>query len=122
MNTSASKLAVALVGASIVALMSGCAPAVTVVGTWGDAAVSTEPSLELSKSGKLTGTDGCNRLVGEYEASGNTITFKQVASTMMFCEQIDTWLSRLDSATVSGDTMTVFDANSQEIGTLDRTE
>lgn len=122
MKTSASKFAIALVGASIVALMSGCATAVTVAGTWGDAAVSSEPSLELSDNGKLTGTDGCNRLVGEYEASGNTITFKQVASTMMFCEQIDTWLSRLDTATVSGDTMTVFDVDSQEIGTLNRAQ
>lgn len=122
MKTSASKFAIALVGASIVALMSGCATGVTVAGTWGDAAVSSEPSLELSENGKLTGTDGCNRLVGEYEASGNTITFKQVASTMMFCEQIDTWLSRLDTATVSGDTMTVFDVDSQEIGTLNRAQ
>ena len=92
------------------------------VGTWGDTAKTTEPSLELADDGGLAGTDGCNRLTGEWTQDGDTIEFGDVASTMMACEDVDTWLSGLATGTIDGDTMTVLDADGEELGTLERAE
>lgn len=92
------------------------------VGAWGDTTTQTEPSLVLAEDGILNGTDGCNRLRGSWSADGETITFNQVASTRMACEGVDTWLSGLATATISGAEMTVLDASGTEIGTLTRSE
>ncbi|MBM7832204.1 heat shock protein HslJ [Agromyces cerinus] len=96
------------------------AEAVDPVGTWGDVATTDEPSLAFGNGGSLSGTDGCNRLVGSWTAEGDTVTFVEVASTRMLCEGVDTWLAALATATISGDTLTVFDESGEEIGTLDR--
>ncbi|WP_168197053.1 META domain-containing protein [Agromyces laixinhei] len=90
------------------------------VGTWGDAAATGEPSLALAEDGSLTGTDGCNRLIGTWTAETDTVTFVDVASTRMFCEGVDTWLSALATGTVDGGTLTVLDESGAEIGTLAR--
>lgn len=114
-----------MLGAALAAIitLSGCSvPEVQVAGTWGDTSVATEPSLELGTNGALAGTDGCNRLIGEYQANENELIFEQVGSTMMFCEEIDTWLSGLATATIGDDTMTVFDATGEKIGTLTRSD
>ena len=50
------------------------------------------------------------------------LTFENVASTLMACADVDTWLSALDTATIDGSTMTVFDESGDEIGTLERSE
>ena len=91
-------------------------------GTWGDAADTTEPSLELAEDGALTGTDGCNRMTGEWIENGVDLTFENVAMTRMACADVDTWLSGLDTATIDGSTMTVYDESGTEIGTLERSE
>ncbi|WP_165877429.1 META domain-containing protein [Agromyces fucosus] len=98
------------------------AEAVDPVGTWGDVAATDEPSLVLGDDGSLTGTDGCNRLVGSWTAEADTVTFVDVASTRMACEGVDTWLSALATGTIAGDTLTVLDESGDEIGTLARTE
>lgn len=36
-------------------------------------------------TGRISGFTSCNRLMGSYTASGNTLTFGQVASTRMAC-------------------------------------
>ena len=92
------------------------------VGTWGDTATTGEPSLVLASDGKLSGTDGCNQLSGAWTDDDGTITFDNVASTMMACEDVDTWLSELSTGTVSGDTLTVMNSGGKEIGTLERSE
>ena len=89
------------------------------VGTWGSDGEG-EPQLDLSADGSLSGTDGCNRLMGSWEADGADIDFAQTASTRMFCEGVDTWLSDLATATVTADVMTVFDDSGAQIGTLNR--
>ncbi|MBT2516932.1 META domain-containing protein [Streptomyces sp. ISL-90] len=118
-----------LTGALLVAAalaLAGCATnagpgaAPDPVGTWGDTSASTEPSLVLAADGTLTGTDGCNRLAGGWSMDGTTITFEQVATTRMFCEGVDTWLSGLATATIIDETMTVLDASGAELGTLTR--
>jgi len=112
-----------LIGALSLSLAGCAAPAaIQVTGTWGDQTQQGTPSLELGPNGALSGTDGCNQLVGEYVATGADLVFEQVASTKMFCEGIDTWLANLATASVTGDTMTLFDSAGVEIGSLERAE
>lgn len=100
------------------------APATTVsdsaVGTWGDAADPRAPSLSLAADGALTGSDGCNRIIGTWAPHDGAIEFGDLATTRRACEGLDTWLSTADSATISGDTMTVYADDGAEIGTLER--
>ena len=45
-----------------------------------------EPHFILrSKEARLSGSDGCNRMVGGYATDGDGISFSQMASTMMAC-------------------------------------
>lgn len=112
-------------GALLLAVgLSGCAgggsgQAPSAEGTWGSSAEG-QPQLVLAADGTLSGTDGCNRLAGSWEQSGADVTFGQVASTLMACEGVDTWLSTLDSATIDGSTLHVKDQSGAEIGTLSR--
>lgn len=89
------------------------------VGTWG-AGGEGQPQIELTQEGTFAGTDGCNQLGGEWEAEGAEVTFGPARSTMKFCEGVDTWLAGLATATVTSDSMTVFDNTGAEIGTLAR--
>ncbi|WP_394554044.1 META domain-containing protein [Agromyces sp. MMS24-JH15] len=114
------------VGAVVAAIaLSGCGGSsgggIDVVGTWGDPTTG-EPYLSLAEDGTLTGSDGCNRLAGGWELDeADQIEFGDVASTLMACEGVDTWLSGLDVATVSGTTMTILSDDGAEIGRLERT-
>jgi len=105
--------------------LSGCATNAgssgnDATGTWGKVDVQGQPSLDLAEGGKLSGTDGCNRLTGTWTQEGDIVKFSELASTLMACEGVDTWLSRATSATVSGSTMTVKAADDITIGTLER--
>jgi len=45
-----------------------------------------EPHIVLrSEEERIAGSDGCNRLIGGYSVDGDTISFGQMASTMMAC-------------------------------------
>lgn len=90
------------------------------VGAWGGDALTSEPALALADDGTLTGTDGCNRLVGSWSDGDDTIAFDDVAWTRMACDGVDTWLSALASAEIDGSIMTVLDASGDGIGTLAR--
>ncbi|MBP1327365.1 heat shock protein HslJ [Leucobacter exalbidus] len=113
-----------LAASALVALtLTGCSSSSgDVTGSWGDAETQGQPALELGTDGKLSGTDGCNRLMGDYTEKDGGVEFGQIASTMMFCEGVDTWLGKAATATVSGDKMTVLDKDGAEIGTLKRSE
>lgn len=108
-------------------VLTGCAgssggSSVDPVGTWGDTSDTTEPSLTLDEDGSLTGTDGCNRLSGEWRLEDDDIVyFDAVASTRMACPDVDTWLDGLSQATISGSTMTISGSDGAEIGQLERT-
>ncbi|MBS3954400.1 MAG: copper resistance protein NlpE N-terminal domain-containing protein [Methylomicrobium sp.] len=46
------------------------------------------PTITLSaENNRLSGHDGCNRLMGGFSIQKNTISFKQLASTMMACPE-----------------------------------
>lgn len=92
------------------------------VGTWGDPSVEAEPYLSLADDGSLTGSDGCNRLTGSWSVDeADQVLFENIASTRMFCEGVDDWLSSLSAAEISGTTMTVLGQDGSEIGQLERT-
>ena len=50
-----------------------------------------EPWIELdSRSGRVTGSGGCNRLSGSYETSGDALRFGPLMGTQMACLAMDT--------------------------------
>ncbi|GLU88592.1 META domain-containing protein [Agromyces sp. NBRC 114283] len=87
------------------------------VGTWGD---PDGAYLELESGGAFTGNDGCNRLTGSWTMEDDNISFDDVASTRMACPETEAVLEGLDTANVSGDTMTVYADDEAQIATLDR--
>ena len=96
--------------------------AVGVVGVWGDADAQNSPSLVFAEDGTVTGTDGCNRLMGSWTADGDTVEFAPLVSTRMACEGVDTWLSGGASGTWTDTKLVVLDGSGTEIGTLERSE
>ncbi len=113
----------AALGLAIAVVLAGCGGTASssspesVDGTWGD---STANYLTLS-DGTLRGSDGCNGMRGSYSVDGSTVTFTLGAATLKACIDVDTWLRNIATATVDGDTLTVFDASGEQIGTLPRT-
>ena len=70
----------------------------------GDAPVKAAPEQEQayfvlhSENHRVSGSGGCNRLMGSYELSGDRLTFNQMASTMMACTKgMDTEKKFLDA-------------------------
>lgn len=110
----------ALVAGCALLMLTGCASGQKPEGTWDANSPDPKPSLSLENGGQLSGTDGCNRLTGSWKINGSTVEFGQVASTRMFCQGVDDWLSRLHTASIDGDTMTVLDASGATLGTLKR--
>lgn len=113
-------------GAAVLALsfaLVGCAPASPgasgAAGTWG-AGGEGQPQLVLAADGKLSGTDGCNNLIGNWTSEGTTVDFGEVGSTMMYCEGVDTWLVDLATGRIDGSTLHILDVDGTEIGTLTR--
>lgn len=43
------------------------------------------PSLQFSTDGRISGADGCNRLMGSYSAGRDTLNLSQIATTRMAC-------------------------------------
>ena len=43
------------------------------------------PSLQFSNDGRVSGADGCNRLMGAYSAGRDTLNLSQLAGTRMAC-------------------------------------
>jgi len=120
----------ALAGGLLLALsISSCGASTGPVGTWGDGYnTDKQPYLELSlgaeqdgnQAGYLTGSDGCNRLAGQWMLAAGELTFPQMGGTKIACKGIDTWLSQAAGGTVDGNTLTVTDAHGKTIGTLER--
>lgn len=90
-------------------------------GAWGEEARG-RPGLVLHEDGRLTGSDGCNRLMGSWEFDGEVVAFGRVASTMMFCQGVDTWLAGLHDAVIDGDEMRIRSRTGEDLGVLRRAE
>lgn len=120
MNRRARAAAAVLAVAGSSLLLLGCASGGDgVAGAWGEDAKG-EPRLVLADDGALTGTDGCNRLHGEWEEEGGTVRFGNVLSTAMACPDVDIWLVGLSTAKLDGDQLRIFDESGTEVGTLQR--
>lgn len=112
-------------GIALAFALAGCASGASgdaVIGTWGAGTTAADPHLVFSDDGRVSGSDGCNSLSGSWKADGDAIIVSDVATTLMACPDVDTWLSGIAQATVSesDDQLTVLDESGTEIGSLDR--
>ena len=83
----------------LVLILSACASqASPITGSWRltaygspdaptPAVTEVDATLTFDVDGKISGNDGCNSMSGQYEVSGDQITFSQVTSTLMACEE-----------------------------------
>ncbi len=129
-----------LVLALVLSLLTACAggSSASVDGTWklisyGPAAnpvpavTDVETSIEF-KDGQVNGSVGCNSFGGGYKVDGDTITFEQMMSTLMFCEgpvgdQETTTLNVMNESTtftLDGDTLTITSADGSSVVVLAR--
>lgn len=109
----------AIAGLALLALAACSGRAVSAVGTWGEDG-DGQPQLVLDAGGQLSGTDGCNRLMGSWEQDGQSITFGLVATSLMACPDVNTWLLGLSTARIEGDVLHVSDDSGTQIGSLNR--
>ena len=56
----------------------------------------SEPHLVFDATGRLAGSDGCNRVIGSYEVAADAITFEQMAGTRMAC--VDETVTQIEAA------------------------
>ncbi len=78
-----------------------------------------EPHIILAADvPRVSGNGGCNSIMGEFEVSGNALTFKQMAGTMMACqhgmEQETAFLRTLSTVAsyqITGDTLVLHNAD-----------
>ncbi len=124
------KRVLALAGSLALAfILSSCGAATGPVGTWGNGYnTDKQPYLELAlgaeqngdQAGYLKGSDGCNRLSGQWMMAAGELTFPQLGKTQVTCDGLDSWLSAAASGSISGNVLTVKDAQGKTIGTLER--
>ncbi len=76
-----------------------------------------EAHLLFETGGRMSGSDGCNRMNGNYKRDGETLTFGQMAMTQMACidaEEIQRSFREAMKATtrfnITGDRLELFDA------------
>ncbi len=114
--------AAALLGAAALVL-TACSGSASVADTsWGTLDTRGEPAMTFTADGKAFGTDGCNIVNGTWTEEKGKITFGPLASTMMFCEGVDTWLTGASTAVVEGDKISFSDEEGKKIGSLKKTE
>jgi heat shock protein HslJ len=51
------------------------------------AVTDTESGLTFKEDGTVTGNSGCNSLGGNYKVEGDQVTFDQIVSTLMACDE-----------------------------------
>lgn len=91
-----------------------------VEGTWGNPDNMREPSLNLGSDGRISGTDGCNRLMGSWTFEDGKVLFSEMGMTMMACPDVDQWLGGAVTAVPEADTLRIYDGAGTEIGFLTR--
>lgn len=74
------------------------------------------PSLQFDEASKrVSGADGCNRIMGTYQATGETLVLSQMASTQMACidstlpNQFNSALANVTNYQVYGKTLKLLD-------------
>lgn len=76
------------------------------------------PALQFDQATqRVSGADGCNRLMGTYQATGDTLVFSQMASTKMACidntlpNQFNMALANVTNYQVYNNTLKLLDRN-----------
>lgn len=76
-----------------------------------------EPHIVLNTERRVAGSDGCNRMMGGYQVSGDKLQFTQMAGTRMACMQgaeqaqlIGATLPQVASYDIAGDQLELRDA------------
>lgn len=89
-------------------------------------AANREAHLLFQAGGRVSGSDGCNRITGGYELKGDSIRFGQMAGTQMAC--VDTagleqaFRAALKSAsrlTIAGDRLELFDESGTRVAAFE---
>jgi heat shock protein HslJ len=87
-----------------------------------------EAHLQFEAGGRVSGSDGCNRLTGTYHRSGDCLTFGQMAGTQMAClNTIDTEeafrnaLKNVARFTINEDRLEFFDASGTRLAVFSAT-
>ena len=100
----------------------------------GDAVVNTRIDSEITaefKDGHMAGSSGCNSYSAPYEAEGTNLTFGQIVSTLMACEDEErnqreseflTALSAVAQYEIHRNTLTLSDAGGQLLMTFQAQE
>lgn len=93
----------------------------TYLGAWG-IEERGQTSLEfVLEDFRVSGSDGCNRIFGFWELQDDgSVELKQMASTMMFCQDIDTWMSGASTVNVIAGVLVVANEEVTVIGSLAR--
>jgi heat shock protein HslJ len=85
------------------------------------APAGVEATITFEEGGQVSGSGGCNSYGGTYSVDGNNVTFSQIISTMMACQDEgvmaleSTFLDALNAGgtfDVQGNTLTIDAANS----------
>ena len=93
----------------------------TYLGAWG-IEEHGQASLEfVLEDFRVSGSDGCNRVFGFWELNDDgSVELKQMASTMMFCQDVDTWMNGASTVNVTGGVLALTNAQAMVIGSLER--
>jgi heat shock protein HslJ len=88
-----------------------------------------EAHLVFQSGGRLSGSDGCNRIVGSYTLKGEAVTFGQVAGTQMACPDTSDVERRFRSALkgtshwrIVGSRLELFGATGSPLAVFERGE
>lgn len=57
-----------------------------------------QPSLQFVAGGRVSGTDGCNRVQATYKVTGDRIAFGPIAATRMACPGMESLAGRFEAA------------------------
>ena len=81
-----------------------------------------EAHLQFQPTGRVSGSDGCNRLTGTYQLAGNRVTFGKMVGTQMAClnpsgieAPFRDALQRATRLTVDGDRLELFEATGRRL-------
>lgn len=70
----------------------------------------------------MRGSDGCNRMSGEWELAGGQVVFGAIATTRRYCEGVDTSLNRMRTARPSSRGLQFYDVDGRLLATLPHVE
>jgi heat shock protein HslJ len=87
-----------------------------------------EAHLQFQAGGRVSGSDGCNRLTGTYQRSGDRLTFGQMAGTQMACldapgieEAFRDALKNVARFAIDADRLEFFDASGARLAVFSAT-